>query len=323
MSSSLTVSYAAMRHVQRVRQNDAKVTSIEFRVGNFVSKPQLLLLASALCDNTVVQSLTMSWVQVFDDDCAIRYANTLRKNTALQSVSLETCRSVGDAGISALIAAWCDTDRLCKLSIERIKVSAPALRMLADGLGSSKRIRMLVLNNCSLDAELCLVLARALKRNRSLERLFFYDGAFSVASARALLDAMHGNYSLIRIDYSLDWLPPCYHHEAVRAQLYATVDANRVASLVYDADRTPALGDGLMPSGDFDALPNEIMCRVACRLWPSEAALIVSQVCRRWRDVVQGNHVIQHRMGRDADGCYQFGHRRLFYRAVYLESILD
>ena len=95
--------------------------------------------------------------------------------------------------------------------------------------------------------------------------------------------------------------------------------ANRALGHVIDA-RTPPLGDGLTPSGDFDVLPNEMLCAVAVRLWPSAAALVLSQTCRRWRDVVHGSHVVQHRVGRDGDGAYCFGDRRLLYRAVYLND---
>jgi hypothetical protein len=56
----------------------------------------------------------------------------------------------------------------------------------------------------------------------------------------------------------------------------------------------PVLGDGLTASGDFDALPNEVLCLVAQRAGTVAALLTMAHACRRLRDVAFADCVVRH-----------------------------
>jgi hypothetical protein len=91
-----------------------------------------------------------------------------------------------------------------------------------------------------------------------------------------------------------------------------------IGSVITDA--TPPLGDGYTASGDFDDLPNEMVCEIAMRVWPTRAALEMAHVCQRFRDCVLSNYVVRWRHGPDEEGRWGYGDWRLFFRDLYDEE---
>jgi hypothetical protein len=79
---------------------------------------------------------------------------------------------------------------------------------------------------------------------------------------------------------------------------------------------TPDLGDGQQTNsgGDLAALPNELLCIVAARLWPTRSLLQLGWTCRLLRDCSLNNYVAHQRYGAG------YGDWRQHYRAAWLDD---
>jgi hypothetical protein len=164
----------------------------------------------------------------------------------------------------------------------------------------------------------------ALGRNRRVEQ-FSIDvrvPAFHAQRCRRMIDALRWN--AWATDVKLQFKVYGFYNEDIVSwtrPITELIEANRAVARIINA-QTPPLGDGYgTDSGDWEALPNEMVCAVAERVWPSSAALEMAYVCQRLRDCVLSDYVVRLRMGPDdADGYTGFGDWRLLYRAAWMEQ---
>jgi hypothetical protein len=317
----------ARNEIREVETNDESRTRVRTWLDWPRTARRLHELIDAMHANRTVLSLHVDR-RMLSAPLVSDFAAMLDANTTLRKLFVDggDPPRAGDdaAGLCLLIDAWSRTERLHKLVLQSVWISPDAARALALHLASSQNLRKLSICECpTFDDAACSLLAAALECNPPLAWLTLdsRDG-FTAAGARALLDALHANYRLATIVWppAADAQPLGYLRDDLRLSCRAVVAGNRfVAANV--ATSLP-LGAALSPSGAFDVLPNELMCAVALHVWPPRSALTVSQVCRRWRDVMHGNYVVQRRHGTDSRGRHCFGHRRLFYRDAWLESLM-
>jgi len=81
----------------------------------------------------------------------------------------------------------------------------------------------------------------------------------------------------------------------------------------YFISKSP-LGDGTTDAGDFDALPNEILCQITIQLWNTspKTAFEFANACKRARDCVYSDWTAQNYLGLDM----QYNMRHLFRTLV-------
>jgi hypothetical protein len=197
------------------------------------------------------------------------------------------------------------------------KLGVASAIAIAELLRSGCDVKLVALVHCWGDEHTVAVdvaaahIAAALAENRTVE-YFRFDELVSDAVRQSFRDAMHCNLVVKKLPALRHWGTVAWH---------ATANAS-VAQIV-DA-RTPLLRDGLRTSsGDFDALPNEMPCAIAERMWPTEAALTAFvHVCARFRDCMLSDYVVKHRHGRRPDnGQWTSGDQRFFYRRIALDCM--
>lgn len=104
---------------------------------------------------------------------------------------------------------------------------------------------------------------------------------------------------------------PLFTDLAFRRALAVTAAVVRIVNAA-----TPDLGDGQQTDsgGDLAALPNELLCIVAARLWPTRSLLQLGWTCRLLRDCSLNNYVAHQRYG------VGYGDWRQHYRAAWLDD---
>jgi hypothetical protein len=191
---------------------------------------------------------------------------------------------------------------------------------LADAIstGLFKEVRFKAKMPWYSDATTCLMLAVGRSRNvisftLDVDVSDVWGGVDYLQQLHTWGHALHWNTTMQEII--------CYGIRDIQSFKYVqqTACGNRDVAQIIDA-QTPPLGDGYgTDSGDWEALPNELVCAVAERVWPPTAALEMAYVCQRFRDCVLSDYVVRLRHGADADGRWGYGDWRLFYRDVWLE----
>jgi hypothetical protein len=227
------------------------------------------------------------------------------------------CREVRvidtDVDVAVLCNAIQSVNRIERICIARA-LSDEDVRSICEMVRHSTTLTSLMLNECCLLDDHCALLAEVLKHNRTLKMLDIQRNRFGAVGVGHFLDALRGNYTLHMILYTElngDTLESRQLDTIGTANFFASGD---VVSACRDADH------GFGFSGDFDELPNEMLCSIAERVWPTTSALTFSHVCRRFYDVMFSDYVVKHRAGRYANGTWTHGNWHLLYRNAFLED---
>lgn len=245
---------------------------------------------------------------------AVQVARVITATRRIKQVYVCTCH-VTDNGVAAVCAALADAN-VADVELQLILLTKPKLGVagavaVTDLLRSGCDVTSLSLVHCwgsSADAAAAAHIAAALAENRTVEYFRFQEMPNDTIR-RSFEDAMHCNLDVKRGAYVRRLGRRRMARRGKRGSR-----ANRRRTHAAAARRT---------ARDFDALPNEMLCAIAERMWPTEAALTAFvHVCARFRDCMLSDYVVKHRHGRRPDnGQWTSGDQRFFYRRIALDCM--
>jgi len=139
-----------------------------------------------------------------------------------------------------------------------------------------------------------------LYNNTNLECLEFGHFHLSHESIDSIIKILQFNTNIINISAC-----DCFNSDN---RLILLLNANRRINKVLRD--TPPLNDGNTDAGDFDALPNELLCEITIQLWNimPETAFAFAHTCKRARDCVYSDWTAQKYLGAD----HRYNMRHLF-----------
>jgi hypothetical protein len=259
------------------------VSSLKLDGNRVVCGQNMQLLVQFLLENEQIQSLELYGCDLGDRE-VVALCTAIGARRSFRFLDIGNNTGIGDVGVAAIA--------------EMLRAPTCHLQRLA-------------LWRCSLSAAHCVTIINALALNRSLKSLDIWGNQFNDGLYDQLRVVMHRNCTL-----SVFWRS--FHIDVKMCFSECNMHANNIIN-----ERTPPLHNGLRTSsGDFDELPNEMVCAIAERVWPTEAALTsFVHVCARFRDCMLSDYVVKHRHGRCPDtGAWTNGDWRFFYRRIALDA---
>jgi hypothetical protein len=174
----------------------------------------------------------------------------------------------------------------------------------------------IVFANCDIALVEALQFLKSLRHNRTVVCVEFQQVIQPLSPGQPVWDALedlrHYNPVIRQFIYG-----SYAHNNSLMIIGKQSLKLNRKIGYLYSQiECMPALGDARGASGEFDVLPNEMLCAVARRVWPSREAVVFSWVCRRARDCMLSDYVVQQRMGVGRDGTRTRGDPSLLWRAA-------
>jgi len=164
------------------------------------------------------------------------------------------------------------------------------MKILAEAIYQNTTLKTIDLNGNYLSDDSATLLVRIIRDSTTLETLDLHSNTFTIKGIDALLNELNNNLIIINFDISVS----AFWRTDVYSEMSALKDRNKLIREVIN-ENTPPLGNGWSDAGDFDALPNEMLCQIAMLVWPTHQAIILAHTCRRWRDVVMSDLVIMDR----------------------------
>jgi len=262
------------RIIERLSSNDPTLTVLNLRKCK-LTIDNMKKLAFVLRTNTTLKNINLGFKFLNIDEITeiafIEIINAISINTTLKSLNLRCdpmCFSDLTFNIlKSIEILLCTNKSLVSLNLsghENIFNEYCCNNEIVRGIASNTTLKSLDITGCYINAH-----------GGSMLRDALYDNPCS-----AIINLKGLRCNRIR--------------DSVIDDINTIIKNNKSIAEIINKN-TPPLSEGYGDCGEFDVLPNEILCQIAMLAWPSFQALQLAHTCRRWRDCIFSDWVLTDR----------------------------
>jgi Ran GTPase-activating protein (RanGAP) involved in mRNA processing and transport len=205
--------------------DNKSLRSIDLRY-NKIDAEGIDKLCELIGGNSAISVMRLSG-NPFGDIAIEKLVIKLTENKTLRELELNEVR-MRSSGFIALCRALAENSTLQRLSINGNTICEQSETMAKFGalLSMNATLQMIGMSECGIDSFACQYIARGIQHNANLSELILSKNRIDLRGATDILDAILGNYSLVKIDLQVNPFQDVHDSEEVSGRIADSLERN-------------------------------------------------------------------------------------------------
>ena len=206
------------RALARAIESNKGLLNLNVTTNTDMGKVAIVEIVHALSVNENLTAICLDHIGM-DSDCGLALGLSLRRNTTLQRLDVSRNPSLDDDGLVAVLDGLSSNTSIVSFTLtdnSKLSDSTECMEALARMVSQNQHLRVLDLNDCSINDDGAIILANGLANNKTLEEVHLSWNEFESVGARALLEAIVDSPALRFLDISLiEWTTADLYKRAI------------------------------------------------------------------------------------------------------------